>query len=89
MSINVGQWIAGNSRHLTQSLSPGLLHPTLLTKLFAANGLDTTGEEVLQLKAESGGDGSGASSSGAGSSQQAKLTKTRATIFDLARAVDQ
>ena len=41
------------------------------------------------MRGDGGGDGGGAGASGEGSSQQARPAKTRATVTDLARAVDE
>ena len=90
LSINVGQWIVGNIKHLAQNVSLGILHPTLLTELFFANGMDTTREEILQpkgplnckalepiVKTEGKGSDGGASSSrgGGGGAGSSQLAK--------------
>ena len=102
LTINVGHWISANIRHAAQNVSIGIPHPTLVTELIAATSLSTLSQEILQpknplnrkaiewiMRADGGGDGGGAGTSGTGSSQQARLAKTRATITDLARVVDE
>ena len=82
LSINVGQWISGNIRHVTLNVSIGIPHLTLVIELIAAVGVSIFSQEILQPKnplnhkaieritrVEGGGDGSGAGASGAGSSQ--------------------
>ena len=77
LNINVGRWIDGNITYAANNTSVGLLHPTLLTELFAANSIDTWGDKVIRH------------SSGAGSSSGTGAKKTKATMADLTRAIDQ
>ena len=102
LTINVGHQISPNIRHAAQNVTTGIPHLTLMIELIAAVGLSTLNQEILQLtnplkqraieqimRVEGRGDGDGAGASGTGSSQQARPTKTRATVSDLARAVDE
>ena len=50
LSINVSQWIEGNIKHAAENTSLGIPHLTLIMELIVANGLDTTGDKVLQPK---------------------------------------
>ena len=50
LKINVGQWVQSNISHAIRQGSGGIPHPTLLTELIVAHGIDTTGAEVLQTK---------------------------------------
>ena len=83
-------------------MSIGIPHLTLVIELIPGAGVSTLNQKILQPKtplnrraieritrADGGGDGGGARASGAGSSQQARLGKTRVTIADLARVVDE
>ena len=73
-----------------------------MTKLIATVIVRTLCQEILQqknplnhraieriLRVEGGGDGSGVGASGSGSSQRARSSRTRATVVDLARTVDE
>ena len=50
LKINVGGWINSNIRHTVRHGSGGIPYPTLLMELIAYHEIDTTGQEVLQLK---------------------------------------
>ena len=97
LTINVGHWIAANIRQVALNVSMGIPHPILVTELIAVVGVSTLNQEILQpknplncraiewiMRAEGGGEGSGAGASGVGSSQQARSSRTRAIVADLA-----
>ena len=101
LKINVDKWINSNIGHTIRQGSGGIPHPTLLTKLIASHGIDTTSQEVLQPKGPLNSkaikrivrfevlqEASGASSSGAWAPHPARPTQTNATITDLARVVE-
>ena len=50
LKINIRHWVNSNIRHTIRQGSGGIPHPTLLTKLITSQGIDTTGQEVLQPK---------------------------------------
>ena len=50
LKINVGGWINSNICHTIRQGSRGIPHLTLLMELITSQGIDTTGEEVLQPK---------------------------------------
>ena len=100
LKINVGSLINSNICHTSQKGSGGIPHLILLMELIVSQGIDTTGQEVLQAKGpfnlkaiervvtlEVRLEATGASSSGARAPRPARLTQTRATITDLARAI--
>ena len=95
LKINVGRWINYNISHTVRKDSGDI-------PLITSHGIDTTGHEVLQpkgslnLKAierivtlELRQEATGASSSGARAPRPAHPTQTRATISDLAQAVER
>ena len=99
--INVGRWVQLIINHAIRQGSGGIPHPTLLTELIAAHGIDTTGVEILQPKGplhqkaierimihELREDVTRASSSSARAPRPARPPQTRATITDLIRAVE-
>ena len=80
----------------------GIPYLTPLTEFIAAAGLNTLCQEILQsknplnrraikqiMRADSGGGSGGAGTFVTGSSQYARPAKTRATIIDLARVVNE
>ena len=48
--INVGRWINENIRHVIQTCSGDIPHPTLLIELIVSHGINDIGYEVLQPK---------------------------------------
>ena len=95
MSIKVGNWISSNIRHVANNLTLGLPFSKLVTKLIAATGLSTSGQEVVQpkkplnpqaiehiMKNKSGGKGD------ASSSQPSQRAAGKGTMGDLARRVE-
>ena len=102
LKINVGRWINSSICHTVRQGSGVIPHPTWLTELIATQGIDTTGQEVLQpkgslnLKAierivtlEMRKEATRANSSSAWTPRPARSTQTRATITDLAWAVER
>ena len=102
LKINVRCWINSNIRHTIRQGFGGIPYPTLLMELIASQGIDTTGQEVLQPKSllnlkaierivtlEMQHEGTRASSSGTRAPRPARPSQPQATITDLARVVER
>ena len=53
LKINVARWIQANINHAIRQGSGGIPHPTLLTELIIAHGIDTMGLKCYNQRGRS------------------------------------